>query len=198
MLALLITIAGGYYFYGQQFLDEYLLYHVRRQDIKHNFSPYFYPIYLTMNNPQLASILGFGAFIPQLICIIYFALKYVSLYLQLYRVCQFMPFRYSNDLPLCWFMTTFSFVALNKVCTSQYFVWYLMYLPLICYKINVSLIKTLFLHKNCLDVLIKSSHVDWTVVFWSSTLAISCLFVGISRLECHGSCLAGVYLFFVC
>lgn len=112
-----MTIALGYYGYGQQFLDEYILYHIRRQDIRHSFSPYFYPMYLTMNNPL--PILSFGAFIPQMACILYFAL------------------RYSNDLPFCWFVTTFSFVALNKVCTSQYFVWYLMYLPLVCYKINV-------------------------------------------------------------
>ncbi|KAI6228150.1 GPI mannosyltransferase 1 [Aphelenchoides besseyi] len=114
-----LTVLIGYYFYGQKFLDEYLLYHFHRKDLKHNFSPYFYPIYLASENENLSKVLGFGAFIPQLILIVFFA------------------FRYGKDLPFCWFVTTFSFVSLNKVCTSQYFVWYLMFLPLIADRITM-------------------------------------------------------------
>ncbi|KAI6242802.1 GPI mannosyltransferase 1 [Aphelenchoides fujianensis] len=114
-----LTVLIGHHFYGQRFLDEYLLYHFHRQDVKHNFSPYFYPIYLASDDPLLSKILGFGAFVPQLVLIVFFA------------------FRYGHDLPFCWCLTTFGFVSLNKVCTSQYFVWYLMFLPLIADRIQM-------------------------------------------------------------
>ncbi|CAI5440817.1 unnamed protein product [Caenorhabditis angaria] len=107
-----LVVLGFYQIYGQIFLDEYLIYHVKRRDIKHNFSAYFFILYLFENNELMSKIIGFLAFVPQVAVIFIYA------------------FRYFEDLPFCWLMTTFAFVAFNKVCTSQYFVWYLVLLPL--------------------------------------------------------------------
>uniref|UniRef100_A0A914WWV9 GPI alpha-1,4-mannosyltransferase I, catalytic subunit n=1 Tax=Plectus sambesii TaxID=2011161 RepID=A0A914WWV9_9BILA len=123
-----ISIAGFavmtalcYYFFGDRFLEESLLYHVSRTDTRHNFSPYFYPLYLVESDRYLSKIIGGSAFIPQALMIVVFAL------------------RYSNDLPFCWLLTTVCFVALNKVCTSQYFVWYLCLLPLALPNVSANL-----------------------------------------------------------
>uniref|UniRef100_A0A0N4ZSS9 GPI alpha-1,4-mannosyltransferase I, catalytic subunit n=1 Tax=Parastrongyloides trichosuri TaxID=131310 RepID=A0A0N4ZSS9_PARTI len=107
------TIIFWYQFYGDLFLNEYLLYHISRIDTAHNFSPYYLSLYQAMNNHQMSKYISHFAFFPQVLCILYFAL------------------RYHKDLPFCWFITTISFVSLNKVCTSQYFLWYICFLPLI-------------------------------------------------------------------
>uniref|UniRef100_A0A914CC16 GPI alpha-1,4-mannosyltransferase I, catalytic subunit n=1 Tax=Acrobeloides nanus TaxID=290746 RepID=A0A914CC16_9BILA len=113
-------LAIGYHFYGYTFLNEYLLYHFTRQDIRHNFSPYFYPLYLSMNDPFWTKVLSLGAFLPQMISTLVFA------------------FKYYDDLPFCWFLSTLAFVSLNKVCTSQYFVWYIVFLPLVSQNLEIS------------------------------------------------------------
>lgn len=109
-----------YQIYGQLFLDEYLIYHIKRRDLAHNFSPYFYLLYLYETNPTISQIIGLAAFIPQLLLTVIFA------------------FKHYDDLPFCWFITTFAFVTFNKVCTSQYFVWYIVLLPLLAHKIMMS------------------------------------------------------------
>ena len=39
---------GCYALYGRPFLEEAFLYHSRRRDPRHNFSPFFYPTYLDL------------------------------------------------------------------------------------------------------------------------------------------------------
>lgn len=98
--------------YGWTFLDESLLYHFRRTDIKHNFSPYFYLLYLYKNSSALRWV-SLAAFLPQMILVLVFSWKY------------------RHDLNFAWFLSTLAFVSFNKVCTSQYFVWYLTFFPMI-------------------------------------------------------------------
>eukprot|EP01134_Creolimax_fragrantissima_P000287 CFRG0287T1 len=96
----------------QPYLDEAWIYHIRRTDNRHNFSVYFYPLYLTFGSP-LAKAVGLLAFLPQVV---------------LTLLIGATVFR---DLPLAMFLQTFVFVMFNKVCTSQYFLWYICLLPLV-------------------------------------------------------------------
>ena len=89
--------------YGWPFIDESVSYHVSRQDVRHNFSPYFYPLYLS-GQSSFASLV---AFVPQMVSVVILSIRYRS----------------TVDLSWALFVLTFAFVTFNKVVTSQYFLW---------------------------------------------------------------------------
>jgi len=104
-----------YALYGFSFLSETYLYHVSRNDIRHNFSASFYGQYLSSVSSPLTN-----SYFSTLLSLIPFLGTSVSLGILLH-----------NDLPLCLFSQTLAFVALNKVITAQYFNWWLSLFPLV-------------------------------------------------------------------
>ncbi|PWA74722.1 mannosyltransferase family protein [Artemisia annua] len=101
-----------FYLYEWEFLNEALLYHLTRTDPRHNFSIYFYHIYLNYER-EFSVLEKLISFLPQLI------------------VQVALISRFAHDLPFCFFVQTVAFVAFNKVITAQYFVWFFCLLPLI-------------------------------------------------------------------
>ncbi|KAJ7046985.1 glycosyltransferase family 50 protein [Mycena alexandri] len=124
---------GCYLVWGYPFLHESYLYHIDRLDHRHNFSPYFYLIYLTYpslnaTTPNLtlwSRILRspLTSFVPQMALALGTGLAFG---------------RRKDDLVFTWFVQTVVFVVFNKVCTSQYFLWYLLLLPLLLPRLSVS------------------------------------------------------------
>jgi phosphatidylinositol glycan class M len=111
-----------YNIYGAPFLQHTFFHHLTRIDHRHNFSPYNTLLYLS--SAQTTSTSGIEptrsisfeslAFLPQLL------LSTVLIPLALAK----------RDLPSTMLAQTLAFVTFNKVCTSQYFLWYLIFLPL--------------------------------------------------------------------
>ena len=100
---------------GYKFLYEYLLYHLVRKDHRHNYSIFYYTIYLTYDN-DFSKYLSLITFLPQMILIL-------TVTLFLYK-----------DINLCLIVLTMIFVHFNKVITAQYFIWYLSLIPLIIHR----------------------------------------------------------------
>lgn len=121
VLSFVMASSVSYYCYGWPFLHETYLYHVTRQDVRHNFSPYFYLLYLHGERDS-APLVALAAFLPQLLIVLIISWRYRS----------------RDDLSLALFVLTFGFVAFNKVVTSQYFLWYLSLLPVCLPELNFS------------------------------------------------------------
>lgn len=111
--ALFLVLGCTFYWsYGYEFLYETYLYHLIRRDNRHNFSVYFYDLYLSYSTDGWFNN-GLMAFLPQ------FGLIFSAGY------------KYGRDMPFAMFLCTYVFVVFNKVCTAQYFLWYVCLMPLV-------------------------------------------------------------------
>ncbi|KAI8372826.1 PIG-M-domain-containing protein [Radiomyces spectabilis] len=102
-----------YQMYGDEFLEHTYLYHITRKDHRHNFSVWFYQMYLAFDASIMGKMMGLMAFLPQLLLV------------------AIVGIAFAKDIFFACFIQTFIFVTFNKVCTSQYFMWYLCLFPLI-------------------------------------------------------------------
>ncbi|CAM40346.1 putative mannosyltransferase [Leishmania braziliensis MHOM/BR/75/M2904] len=106
-----------YAVYGQQYLDEAFIYHIHREDHRHNFSPYWLLMYLNMGRRDLGVGVdysaGLFAFLPQ------------------FAVLCYASWKLRKNIAHACCVETILFVAFNKVCTVQYFVWFLPFLAFV-------------------------------------------------------------------
>ena len=113
-----VVIAGGlataisFAACGAAYVDEALLYHVTRADHRHNFAPHFYWVYLAFDEPARRTAMV-AVFVPQVLVLLGMSLAFAE-----------------TALPATLFLQTLFFVASNKVCTAQYFVWFVTLAPL--------------------------------------------------------------------
>lgn len=116
--------------YGREALEEGLLYHLRRVDHRHNYSMYWYWIYLSRGRAATAA--SFGAVSPPSS----YPVGLIPLIPQVF-ILGFSSLGVApRDLAFALFCQTFAFVAFNKVITAQYFTWYLCLLPLCSSRVN--------------------------------------------------------------
>ena len=100
--------------YGEPFISHTYLHHLTRIDHRHNFSPYNTLLYLSSAGQGSQWSFESLAFLPQL----FLSLIVIPLVTA------------KKDLATSMLAQTFAFVTFNKVCTSQYFLWYLIFLPM--------------------------------------------------------------------
>jgi len=115
-ISTVLTLVGFtalfYHIYGYEFLYESVLYHFVRKDHRHNNSVYFYLIY-QMYDEAGSTMLAVLTFLPQWAVVIGIGIAFYY------------------DLFLAMLLQTWFFVIFNKVCTAQYYLWYLTLLPVV-------------------------------------------------------------------
>lgn len=155
VLAAVLWSAAMYAVYGYEFLDHSFVYHVVRLDHRHNFLLYNVALYYKLARPfvdsgsrDLAAAAAAAVArhnLPRLARWLQAAagsrwaaqfaacavnLERIAFVPQLLLSAVVLPLRLARtDLEACLFVQTFAFVAFNKVMTSQYFIWFLIFLP---------------------------------------------------------------------
>ncbi|QEU60715.1 Gpi14 [Kluyveromyces lactis] len=121
-ISTLIGITAPTYFmyklYGSEFIEHSYTYHLTRTDHRHNFSIWNLVLLLESAGIHLSQSIELSklAFVPQL------------------TLCAVLPYllwksQTFENLMNVLFLQTYAFVTFNKVCTSQYFIWYLVLSP---------------------------------------------------------------------
>lgn len=112
--------------YGYEFLDQTYFYHIYRFDHRHNFAIWNQLLYFD-SAMTTSSTLSKFAFLPQLAIIA--LIGCYNLWIPNFKQAIRVKATHLSILVNVLFIQTFAFVTFNKVCTSQYFIWYLVFLP---------------------------------------------------------------------
>ncbi|OBA22250.1 hypothetical protein METBIDRAFT_31181 [Metschnikowia bicuspidata var. bicuspidata NRRL YB-4993] len=117
-----------YYIYGYEFIYHSYIYHFTRLDHRHNFSLYNVMLYYKSAYPDVVSLteMNCWSWLGQ----VSGHIEKVAFLPQLFLSAIILPLLLAQkDIIACLFVQTFAFVLLNKVITSQYFIWFLIFLP---------------------------------------------------------------------
>lgn len=114
LVTLIIIYTVFFHFYGPKFLDGSLLYHLKRKDIRHNFSLYFYLQYLSCTYTFVPLWQTLVINLPKIVLLVVFSFLYST----------------RKHLEFCLLCLSMIFVSYNSVVTAQYFIWVLSLLPL--------------------------------------------------------------------
>ncbi|XP_058798130.1 GPI mannosyltransferase 1 [Phymastichus coffea] len=128
ILTLFDLTALFYVFYGHKFLNESLIYHLIRKDVRHNFSVFFYMLYLSANE-EPSIVQKIFTFLPQVAILVALAFRYST----------------KEKLPFAMFTQAITMVTFNPVMTSQYFFWFLSLLPICLPYFKMSITRTILL-----------------------------------------------------
>jgi phosphatidylinositol glycan class M len=113
--------------WGPPYLDQTFFYHFSRSDHRHNFSPHFLSAYLASSPLSISCLQDWPTFLPQLI-----AISSSLAFIPQLGLTAYLGFSIgSQDLVAAITFQTIAFVTLNKVCTSQYYMWIIWFLPIV-------------------------------------------------------------------
>lgn len=106
-----------YQMYGFDFLYESYIYHSERVDHRHNFSfNYYFEYFFYDELPENKYFVRKLGFVAQ------------------WGLVSFVGMRFYHDLTSAIALQTYIFVMFNRVCTAQYFLWYMIFMPLVAIK----------------------------------------------------------------
>jgi phosphatidylinositol glycan class M len=150
----------SYYYYGEPYLQNALLYHLSREDHRHNFSVHYLGVYLSKGTQHtygelivqylqdgctalmhricgtstvehvLTTLADSSVMADASSVLAVLAPKLILFLPQLVLFAVIVYLYAPRNLPVCLLLQTMVFVAYNKVITAQYFTWYLCLLPL--------------------------------------------------------------------
>ncbi|KAI0023909.1 glycosyltransferase family 50 protein [Xylariomycetidae sp. FL0641] len=122
-----------YALYEMPFVNNTFLHHVTRIDHRHNFSPYNIQLYKSSHTSTSFGFTGKSVTSTTVTGLNYVGpgIESLAFLPQLLLSTILIPFvGAKKDLATTMMAQTFAFVTFNKVCTSQYFLWYMIFLPL--------------------------------------------------------------------
>ena len=130
-----------YHMYGFQFIYESYIYHSLRVDHRHNFSFNYYFEYFHYDElPENKHLVRKLSFVAQWGLVSFVGIRYNIIYESIKSHVSFNNFLCSIGIQ------TYIFVMFNRVITAQYFVWFMILMPLVVINIDEMLkVKNLFI-----------------------------------------------------